>query len=93
MIFLVLRRCGAAVVRICEVMNLMLEAAETLARASRTKSAALMVLVVTHRGSDLAFGQALPTGVIAVDGPALQVREALVKVTATLSAECDAKAS
>lgn len=54
-----------------------LEAAGTLARAGRTKNAALMVLVVTHRGGDLAFGQALPPGVIAVDSPALQVRAAL----------------
>ena len=53
------------------------EAAGALFGAGRTKGAALMVLVVTHRGSDLALGQTLPTGVIAVDGPALQVREAL----------------
>ncbi len=53
------------------------EAAGILASAGRTKEAALMVLVVTHRGGDLAFGQALPTGVITVDSPALQVREAV----------------
>lgn len=53
------------------------EAARVLASAGRTKGAALMVLVVTHRGGDLALGQSLPTGVVAVDSPALQVREAL----------------
>lgn len=54
-----------------------LEAAGRLAGAGRTKDAALMVLVVTHRGGDLAFDQALPSGVICVDSPALQVYEAL----------------
>jgi len=54
-----------------------LEAAGRLASAGRTKDAELMVLVVTHRGGDLAFGQAIPTGVICVDSPALQVYEAL----------------
>ena len=55
----------------------MSEAAGALAKAGRTKYAALMVLVVTHRGGELPLGEALPTGVIAVDSPALQVREAL----------------
>ena len=55
----------------------MFEAAETLAGAGGTKGAALMVLVVTHRGGAPVFGQALPHGVIAVDSPAQQVREAL----------------
>ena len=55
----------------------MFEAAETLAGAGGTKGAALMVLVVTHRGGAPVFGQALPHGVIAVDSPAEQVREAL----------------
>ena len=64
-------------VRVQRSHESVLEAAGTLASAGRTKNAALMVLVVTHRGGDLAFGQALPTGVIAVDSPALQVREAL----------------
>lgn len=53
------------------------EAAAALANASRTKHATVMVLVVTHRGGELPFGQALPPGVIAVDSPALQVVEAL----------------
>lgn len=53
------------------------EAAGALVSAGRTKHAALTVLVVTHRGGELPFGQALPAGVIAVDSPALQVREAL----------------
>ena len=64
-------------VRVQRSHESVLEAAGTLASAGRTKNAALMVLVVTHRGGDLAFGQALPNGVIAVDSPALQVREAL----------------
>lgn len=53
------------------------EAARILASAGRTKHAALMVLVVTHRGGELPFGQALPVGVITVDSPALQIDEAL----------------
>lgn len=54
-----------------------LAAAGVLASAGRTKDAELMVLVVTHRGGDLAMGQSLPGGVIAVDSPALQIREAM----------------
>ena len=54
-----------------------LDAARTLARAGRTKDAALMVLVVTHRGGDLAISQVLPAGVICVDSPGLQVRDVL----------------
>lgn len=64
-------------VRVQRSHESVLEAARILASAGRTKGAALMVLVVTHRGGDLALGQSLPTGVVAVDSPALQVREAL----------------
>jgi site-specific DNA-methyltransferase (adenine-specific) len=64
-------------VRVQRSHESVLEAARILANAGRTKGAALMVLVVTHREGDLALGQSLPTGVVAVDSPALQVREAL----------------
>lgn len=53
------------------------EAAGALANAGRTKHAALMILVVTHRGGEIQCGHALPPGVVSVDSPALQVREAL----------------
>lgn len=53
------------------------EAAGFLANAGRTKHASLMVLVVTHRGGELPFGQTLPPGVVAIECPALQIRETL----------------
>ena len=53
------------------------EAARMLSRASQTKQARLMVLVVTHRGGELALDTALPSGVVAVYGPSFQIREAL----------------
>jgi site-specific DNA-methyltransferase (adenine-specific) len=64
-------------VRVQRTHESALEAAAILASAGRTKNAALMVLVVTHRGGDLALGQSLPAGVIAVESPALQIREAI----------------
>lgn len=54
-----------------------LQAAHSLASAGRTKHAEAMILVVTHRGGELQFGEGLPVGVFAVKSPALQIREAL----------------
>ena len=53
------------------------EAASLLARAGQTKRAQLMILVVTHRGSELPFGEVLPAGVVTVESPELRVRNAL----------------
>jgi site-specific DNA-methyltransferase (adenine-specific) len=64
-------------VRVQRLHESIFEAASILARAGRTKHARMMILVVTHRGGVLPFGEALPAGVLAVESPALQVREAL----------------
>ncbi len=54
------------------------EAADILARAGWTKHARTMILVITHRGGELPFGEALPPGILAVESPALQIRETLL---------------
>ncbi len=56
-----------------------LEAARALVRANRTKHAVVMVLVVTdERGGDLnGLDHELPDGVVRVNGPAVQIRDAL----------------
>lgn len=53
------------------------EAAAALAKAGRSKHAALMVLVVTHQNDERSCGEALPDGVVVVTSPALQVSEAV----------------
>ena len=68
---------GPVPVRVQRSHESVLEAARILASAGRTKHAALMVLVVTRRGGDLEWDPGLPTGVVAVCCPALQIRDAL----------------
>lgn len=53
------------------------EAATRLYQAAKTKSAAVMVLIVTHKGGYLQLGQDLPLGVVVVESPAVLVSELL----------------
>ncbi|NTU90109.1 MAG: site-specific DNA-methyltransferase [Actinobacteria bacterium] len=69
-------------IRVQRSYESVLEAAAALAAAGRTKHAALMFLVTTHQGGDLPFGQTLPEGLVTVECPALQIREALERAQA-----------
>lgn len=53
------------------------EAAQNLYRASATKQAKLMFLIVVSRGGNFEFAEELPPGVVAVDAPGLAIRDYL----------------
>ena len=71
------RQGGPVPIRVQRRHESVSEAASILARAGLTKQAKMMILVVTHRGSELPFGEVLPAGVVTVESPALQILEAL----------------
>ena len=57
-----------------------LEASQKLYRASVSKGSKLMFLVVLEKGGHFDFVKELPPGVVAVDAPAVRIRETLPKL-------------
>jgi len=58
----------------------LLDAAEALYRASAIKGSQVMFLVAVERGGAFAFAGQLPSGVVCIESPALQVRQHLSKL-------------
>lgn len=60
-----------------------LDAAEALHRAGRTRHAEVMVLVVTNAGGALELGLRLPPEIVAVEAPAAAIRDRLSQLCRT----------
>lgn len=60
-----------------------LEAAEALSRAGRTRDAEAMVLVVTHAGGLLGLEYRLPPGIVVVEAPAEAIRQRIAQLCET----------
>jgi site-specific DNA-methyltransferase (adenine-specific) len=74
---------GAPVtIRIQRPGETLLDAAQKLLRASVGKGAKVMFVIVQVRGGCFEFADGLPAGVVAIDGPALGIREHLAKLKA-----------
>lgn len=58
------------------------EAAQKLFRASESKGARIMFLVVVARGGAFHFGEELPEGVVAIESPAVGIRDHLAMLSA-----------
>ena len=59
-----------------------MESAQKLAKASAGKGAKLMFVVVLARGGCFEFADDLPAGVVAIESPALSIREHMEKCKA-----------
>ncbi|HJT36102.1 MAG TPA: hypothetical protein VJ783_29030, partial [Pirellulales bacterium] len=70
---------GPVTIRVQRLGETLLDAASKLSRASAGKGAKLMFVVTLARGGCFEFADELPTGVIAVESPALAVRDHLDK--------------
>jgi site-specific DNA-methyltransferase (adenine-specific) len=66
----------------------LLQAAESLRRASISRGARIMFVIAIERGGTFDFANALPPGIVAIDSPALCVREYLEKL-ASLDPQVD----
>ena len=70
---------GPVTVRVQRRGETLLDAAQKLSNASAGKGAKLMFVVVLARGGYFEFANELPAGVIAIESPALDIREHLEK--------------
>jgi site-specific DNA-methyltransferase (adenine-specific) len=68
---------GPVPIRVQRRGETLLEAASKLSRASAGKGAKVMFVVALARGGSFEFAEELPPGVIAVDSPALGIRDHL----------------
>jgi site-specific DNA-methyltransferase (adenine-specific) len=73
---------GPVTVRVQRLGETLLDAAQKLSSASADKGAKLMFVVVLARGGYFEFANELPSGVIAIESPALDIREHLEKFKA-----------
>ncbi|MEW5986750.1 MAG: DNA methyltransferase [Chloroflexota bacterium] len=71
-------------VRVQRPDETLLEAANSLYRAGRTKDAPLMFVVATRKGGYLPFADELPPGVVVVEAPAVRILEALAQSRAAV---------
>jgi site-specific DNA-methyltransferase (adenine-specific) len=71
---------GPVPIRVQRVGETLLEAALKLSRASAGKGAKLMFVVALARGGCLEFADELPSNVVAVEAPALGIRDHLDKL-------------
>jgi site-specific DNA-methyltransferase (adenine-specific) len=74
---------GPVTVRIQRPGETLLDAAQKLAKASAGKGAKLMFVVALARGGCFEFADELPAGVVAIESPALGIREHLEKLKAS----------
>ena len=73
---------GPITVRIQRPGESLRDAAQKLCRASAGKGAKLMFVVALSRGGSFEFADELPDGVVAIDSPALCIREHLERLAA-----------
>ncbi len=71
---------GPVTVRVQRRGETLLEAAQKLSKASSSKGTKLMFVIALERGGCFEFAHELPTGVIAIESPALSIREHLDKL-------------
>lgn len=74
---------GPVPIRVQRFGETLLDAALKLSRASTNKGAKLMFVVALARGGCFEFADELPTGVVAVESPALGIRDYLENVNAS----------
>ena len=73
-------------VRVQRAEETILHCAEKLYRATQTKDIEISVVVATHRGGHLPFGNDLPEGVVVVDAPVLAISDQVrLQIEATSS--------
>jgi site-specific DNA-methyltransferase (adenine-specific) len=73
---------GPVTIRVQRPGETLLDAAQKLSKASAGKGAKLMFVVALARGGCLDFADELPSGVVAVESPALGIQEHLYRVKA-----------
>lgn len=73
---------GLVMVRVQRPGETLLDAAQKLSKASAGKGAKVMFVVVLARGGCFEFADELPSGVVAIESPALGIREHLEKLKA-----------
>jgi site-specific DNA-methyltransferase (adenine-specific) len=73
---------GPVTIRVQRPGETLLDAAQKLSKASAGKGAKLMFVVALARGGCLDFADELPSGVVAVESPALGIQEHLNRVKA-----------
>ena len=74
---------GPVTVRVQRSGETLLEAAQKLSKASAGKGATLMFVIVLGYGGHFEFADDLPPGVVAIESPAVGIREYLARVKAS----------
>jgi len=74
---------GPVTLRVQRPGETLLDAAQKLWSASVSKRAKVMFLIALGRGGSFEFAEELPSGVVAIESPALSIHEYLDKLTAS----------
>jgi site-specific DNA-methyltransferase (adenine-specific) len=78
---------GPVTVRVQRLGETLMDAAQKLAKASASKGAKIMFAIALVRGGCFEFADDLPSGVIAVESPALGIQEHLAKHKVSTAAD------